>query len=317
MNQSSSNLHTIPDWPEVTRRKSSVVSSDLSGPEADSDNRQSSVLLAALLVAGAMHVAIIFGVTFEDIRDRYIPPSLDVILVNQPQETEPEIAHFLSEHSQAGGGTSTSRERPTAPVSGTETELDTGEAPRLVEAGSPTETKTVEHKSITQIFSDQKIENREQQEQVNRVTEQKEAESLSKRMEIARLTAELARDMQELANRPKTLYVTASTKKSTAANYMMEWVRKVERVGNLNYPPIAYKISGALVLVVGVNQHGSITEIAVKRSSGNAELDEAAVNIVKLAEPFPPMSRALAQETDIIYITRTWQFTSDHALYSH
>ena len=98
---------------------------------------------------------------------------------------------------------------------------------------------------------------------------------------------------------------------------MLEWVKKVERVGNLNYPSIAYKVSGSLVLVVGINQHGGITEVAVKRSSGHAELDEAAVNIVKMAEPFAPMSSRLAQETDVIYITRTWQFSSEHSLYSY
>ena len=136
-------------------------------------------------------------------------------------------------------------------------------------------------------------------------------------MEIARLHAELAREMEEHASRPKTLYVTASTKKSTAADYMLDWVKKVERVGNLNYPAIAYKLSGSLVLVVGINQHGGITEVAVKRSSGNTELDNAAVHIVKMAAPFAPMSSRLARETDVIYITRTWQFSSEHALSSY
>ncbi len=311
MNQTLS----TPDWPTLTpREQSRVVRADT---DADSDPKPSTVLLAGIIVAGVLHLAIIFGVTFEDIRERYIPPSLDVILVNETNVSEPESAKFLAEHSQLGGGTSESPKRQTAPVSGTETNKNTGEAPKLVKASSPDETRTAANDSITQIFSDHQIADQHEQKQVNKVIEAKEAEALNTRMEIARLTAELDQELEEHASRPKTLYVTASTKESTAANYMLEWVKKVERVGNLNYPSIAYKVSGSLVLVVGINQHGGITEIAVKRSSGITELDDAAVNIVKLAEPFAPMSNRLARETDVIYITRTWQFSSEHSLYSY
>ena len=286
-------------------------------PETDARHKQSSVLLMAVTVAAAMHLTIIFGVTFEDIKEQYIPRSLDVILVNQPNDSEPESANFLAEHSRSGGGSSEAKKRQTAPVSGSEPQKNTGEAPKLIEASSPRETQTVAVDSITQIFSEQKIDDKEPSEQINQVTDTKEAEALNKRMEIARLHAELAREMEEHASRPKTLYVTASTKKSTAADYMLDWVKKVERVGNLNYPAIAYKLSGSLVLVVGINQHGGITEVAVKRSSGNTELDNAAVHIVKMAAPFAPMSSRLARETDVIYITRTWQFSSEHALSSY
>lgn len=305
----------MPDWPTVTPRRQNHFSRTESG--TDTEQKQSAVLLIGLIIAGALHLAIIFGVTFEDIRERYIPPSLDVILVHQPNENEPDSTRFLAEHSQSGGGTSETPKRQTAPVSGPEKIKDAGEAPRLVEASSPEETQSRANDSITQIFSEQKISEREQQEQVNQVTEAREAKALNTRLEIARLRAELAQEMEDHASRPKTLYVTASTKKSVAANYMLDWVKKVERVGNLNYPSIAYKVNGSLVLVVGINQHGGITEVAVKHSSGNAELDEAAVNIVKMAEPFAPMSSRLARETDVIYITRTWQFSGQHSLYTY
>lgn len=269
----------------------------------------------ALLVAVSLHLLIIFGVTFEDIRDHYIPPALEVILVNHHNDTEPELASYLSQHSQTGGGDSATLKRQTAPVAGSE--KNTGVAPRPVTESSPKETQKAATESITQIFSQQKIVEQEQQEQVNKITQSSADRKLKTRMEIARLTSELARELEEQANRPKTMYVTASTKKSSAANYMLEWVKKVERVGNLNYPSIAHKISGSLVMVAGVNQHGGITEIAVKRSSGHQQLDDAAVNIVKMAAPYPPMSGNLAKETDIIYITRTWQFTSDRSLSSY
>ena len=109
----------------------------------------------------------------------------------------------------------------------------------------------------------------------------------------------------------------ASTKKATAAKYMMDWVQKVERVGNLNMPLQSRRANGSLVMVVGLNNHGNITDIAIKQSSGKKLLDDAAVNIVKMAAPYDPMSAALAKETDIIYITRTWQFNGKDPLTSH
>jgi len=280
------------------------------------DRNRASILPIAIGMAGVLHLAIIFGVTFDDIRDRYIPPALEVILVSQQNDSEPDSANFLSQHAQTGGGSTAATKRQTAPVAGSMPEKETGKAAKAIPATSPRETQIATTEAITQIFSEQKIRDQDQQEQANRTTQAKQDDVLQTRMEIARLTSELAREMEEQASRPKTLYVTASTKKSIAANYMLEWVKKVERVGNLNYPSIAYQLSGALVLVVGINQHGGITEIAVKRSSGNQKLDDAAVNIVKLASPFVPMSERLARETDVLYITRTWQFTKDRALSS-
>jgi protein TonB len=43
-------------------------------------------------------------------------------------------------------------------------------------------------------------------------------------------------------------------------------------------------------------------------SSGEPVLDQAAENIVRLAEPFPPFSKALLAKTDVLEIVRTWQF---------
>ena len=39
-------------------------------------------------------------------------------------------------------------------------------------------------------------------------------------------------------------------------------------------------------------------------------LDDAATNIVRLAAPFDPLGSELSEETDILYIVRTWEFGS-------
>jgi len=52
----------------------------------------------------------------------------------------------------------------------------------------------------------------------------------------------------------------------------------------------------------------------VLRSSGFDVLDQAAIRIVKLAAPFSPFPPDIRSETDILDITRTWQFLSTNRL---
>jgi protein TonB len=95
---------------------------------------------------------------------------------------------------------------------------------------------------------------------------------------------------------------------------MEAWRAKVERVGNLNYPEAARrkKLSGNLILDVALNNDGSINQITVRRSSGHKVLDDAAIRIVELASPYSPFPDHIREETDILHITRTWQFLNDH-----
>ena len=56
--------------------------------------------------------------------------------------------------------------------------------------------------------------------------------------------------------------------------------------------------------------------IRLTRSSGHALLDDAAIRIVRLAAPYAPFPKEIREETDILEITRTWQFLSTNRLFS-
>ena len=101
-----------------------------------------------------------------------------------------------------------------------------------------------------------------------------------------------------------------SKQKYKAAAYEKAWQAKVERLGNLNYPNEARrkKLSGSLILSVGLNDDGSIYNIKVRHSSGHKVLDDAAVQIVRLAAPFAPFPDGLKEQADVLVITRTWKF---------
>ena len=110
---------------------------------------------------------------------------------------------------------------------------------------------------------------------------------------------------------PRRHTVSAETTDPVYAGYVEEWRRRVEIIGNLYYPQdLALKgISGDLLLDAAIDKEGKIKSVRILRTSGNSVLDNAAINIVKLASPFSPLPKKIIEETDILHITRTWKFS--------
>ncbi|MEE4376679.1 MAG: energy transducer TonB [Candidatus Competibacteraceae bacterium] len=92
--------------------------------------------------------------------------------------------------------------------------------------------------------------------------------------------------------------------------YEESWVRKVEQVGNLNFPEEARRrnLTAGPILEVAVLADGSVDSIRILRSSGHVSLDEAAKQIVSLAAPYPAFPPELRRQYDILYIKRQWKF---------
>ncbi|MDX1653781.1 MAG: TonB family protein [Candidatus Competibacteraceae bacterium] len=94
--------------------------------------------------------------------------------------------------------------------------------------------------------------------------------------------------------------------------YRENWVRKVQRVGELNFPPEASRLDLSRgpgpTLAVVVRADGTLQSVRVHRSSGYPALDEAAVRIVRLAAPYAPFPPELRHHYDILSITRRWIF---------
>ena len=98
--------------------------------------------------------------------------------------------------------------------------------------------------------------------------------------------------------------------------YFHSWRRKIEKIGNLNYPQAAtqQKIYGSLRLMVTILPDGSLHEIRLLESSGHQTLDAAAIRIVRLAAPFAPFPKKLRETTDLLEIVRTWRFQKNGAV---
>jgi protein TonB len=96
---------------------------------------------------------------------------------------------------------------------------------------------------------------------------------------------------------------------------MHSYVARIERIGNLNYPDEARRrnLSGRVMLNVAVRRDGSVESIEVQQSSGIPVLDAAAIQSVRLAEPFPPLPPTRDNE-DVLNITRTWDWLPSGSL---
>ena len=146
-----------------------------------------------------------------------------------------------------------------------------------------------------------------------------EAEARTRRaLAMAALEAEIERDLRAYAERPRRKWISASTREHKFAAYMDAWRRKVEQVGNLNYPEEAERrgLAGDLLLDVAIRPDGTVEEITLRRSSGEHVLDDAAVRIVEIAAPFGAFPEDIAEDVDILHIERTWIFHSGGATMS-
>ena len=131
---------------------------------------------------------------------------------------------------------------------------------------------------------------------------------LTERSQGARQTLTLAPTVRSEQLRERVL--TANTRQTLFADYLITWKEKVERVGTLNFPDAARRLGleGSPVLEVAIASDGSLQSIRVIESSGQPALDEAAERILRLASPFDPFPRDLRNSYDVLRFSYEWRF---------
>jgi len=273
--------------------------------DAASADRFGVTLLFSLIA----HAIIALGITFELEKPAPMLPSLDVILLQSATGEKPQKADFLAQANNQGGGESDKANRPTQALSSPIPKNTPGIAPKPMESGAPRPSPPTPAELLTQKHAAFSVNTQQETPEVPNIPAPTEREVLERNLEMARLAAEIQRESEQYAKRPKRKYISANTKEYTYAAYMNAWVARVERIGNLNYPDEARReqLHGQLLLTVGLHKDGRIKSIDVIRSSGHKILDDAATRIVELAAPFAPLPEG-DDNADELYITRTWQF---------
>jgi protein TonB len=271
---------------------------------------------ATLLFSLLLHGVVILGITFDAEKPKPSVPTLDVTLVDVANQEAPDKADFLAQANNAGGGDKDKAARPSEPVSGPLPTPVRGVTPEPKEAQAPAPQERTPQQLLTSsgetaFAVDTTKQQTEHQEHPLPISD----EEVQRKLEMARLSAEVREQSQAYAKRPKKKFISSNTREYVYAAYMKGWVGRVERVGNLNYPDEARRqgLYGELVLTVGLNKDGTIKSMDVIKSSGHKLLDDAAQRIVRLAAPFPMLPDDKTK-VDELYITRTWQFLPGNVL---
>ena len=288
-------------------------------PEVSPADRLSFTMFLAM----ALHAALILGVTFTYVTSQPSTHTMEVTLAQQRSENKPDKADFLAQFNQVGSGTLEDKALMTTTTEARfqDTEVrETSEVTPQASAAKPAEEKT---RVITTSAAspNQASVDTDLSPQTLPETEFETHRTLRARaLEIASLEARLDRQRQVYAKRPRIKRLTSmSTASSADAFYLNSWRRKIETVGNLNYPSQArqQKIYGSLRLMVAVLPDGTLKDVELLESSGHRVLDDAAIRIVRLASPFAPFPDELRQTTDVLEIIRTWQFRKNSSLRSY
>ncbi len=265
-----------------------------------------------LVCAVAVHALVFFGINF-GVSLNPVPrlaDTLDVVLVQWRSEEEPEEADYLAQASQRGGGETTERTRPSEPVSGQIPTPQQGQdiQETLQEVPAP----EVDLREIVAVEADSAAARSQNAVEQPELEQPNATQLMQQSMDIASLQPEVSPRRQWKSKIPRREFISANTKQYEFASYMSAWVSKVERIGNMNYPRDLRqrKLHGDLILTVGINQNGSVESIEVRRSSGIAEIDRAAINIVQMAAPYAPLPDNISDHVDVLHITRTWRFES-------
>jgi len=255
-----------------------------------------------LMIAALIHLALILGVGFTYVKPEKISQTLEITLAPFKSDTKPKDADFLAQENQQGSGTLDKKAVPKtteiAPYQDTQINKVTPPpaAKPVVKQEAPKTAVATKAQATQKTVAKRDEVKPEEQKKAAPTFDSTELNS-----EIASLEAELADEQQAYAKRPKIHRLSAaSTMRDKGAWYKEDWRKKIERIGNLNYPDEARR----------KQIYGSL------RMMGQPLLDQSAQKIVRLAAPFAPFSGDLA-DIDRLEIIRTWKFAKGDKLSSN
>lgn len=271
----------------------------------------------ALLASAAVH-GVLLSTQFVQIDPRlFEDPNLpmEVVLVNAKTVDSPLNPDALAQVNLAGGGNTDEDRRLKSPLPAS-SKTETGNEEAALKA-RVAELEQQAKALLTQLQPDAQMQTPSRTAPPTPAQPAVDASQLNvQAREMAQLQARISQQWDEYQKRPKRAFVGANVREYAFARYVEDWVTKVERVGNVNYPEAARRqgLYGSLKLTVSVYADGRIEKIEIDRSSGSKILDAAAVRIVELAAPYARFPDDMRKKADILSITRTWTFTRSDQL---
>jgi len=266
-----------------------------------------------IFLSACLHIMLIAGVGFSYLEETNSAPAIEITLAQYRSDVRPDEADFIAQENQIGSGTLDEAAAPSTPfVAAFHDDIIQQVDPVQQQPAPNRQTEPNDLAILSVQEADQAIEQQLENEAPETdapLSENATPEELS--LAIASLQAQLDSQQQAYARRPRKYTISsASTQQRHDALYLDSWRRRIEAVGNLNYPQQAreQQIYGSLRMLVALRPTGTVQEIRILQSSGQRVLDEAAIEIVRLAAPFEPFPEELRGSVDILEIIRTWRF---------
>lgn len=266
-------------------------------------------LTVTLFLAGLFHLIVILGITFAPPdTDHGEVPTLEVLLTSStlPESAANERASYLAERTQQGAGdprTAHTRQ----PRAGTGAEDVPGDSRGGAEQPFADDARGGEPELLSARDAEPRFTAAGELQQPS-------LPSLPQELVAGVLSPFAGQDdaaeLELKGAARRELLVTPSTRQSEVATYLDAWKRRIEQVGTLNFPNEARRrnLSGNPVIEVVLAANGALVRAGVQRSSGHAELDRAALEILKLAAPFEAFPAVLAERHDVLRFAYEWQF---------
>lgn len=279
-------------------------------PEAPSERDMRIAL--AIMASMAIH-GVLLSFHFTQVNPRHFEDQtqpIDVVLVNSKTRQTPLKPDVLAQADLAGGGNVDEDRRAKSPLPAS---LEEQAAQTQAMEQKVKQLEQQAKQLMTQLSSKSTVDD-PKQPRLNAPVDS--AELMQQASEAAKLEAQISRQWDEYQLRPRREFVGANAKSYVFARYVEDWVTKVERIGNDNYPEAArrQRIYGSLQMTVSIFANGKVEKIEIDRSSGSKILDQAAIQVVEMSAPFAAFSREMREKADILSISRTWTFTRSDQL---
>jgi periplasmic protein TonB len=269
-------------------------------------------LFVMLFLAALAHGLLILGLTFNSsLGDKGGAPGLEVLLVSDevPEADRNDSATYLAQRTQLGSGNTQDAVAPRNRASSVPIPQQDGVAdgnalaPKGDVAGTDEERvlTTTGWSSHVQYLADEGSTGKSNDRPL--LLDQEASEQPGP--EDDQGPAELRGPKRD------ELWTTPDTKAAELAPYLDAWRHKVEHIGTIHFPAAA-RAAGPKsnpVIEVGILADGSLDKAEIRRSSGSNELDNAALQTLKLAAPFDPFPPDLARQHRVLRFVYEWQWT--------
>ncbi|HEU4852259.1 MAG TPA: TonB family protein [Telluria sp.] len=279
------------------------------------DSRPLAIAVTVSVLAHAVLLAVRF-VPPDAFRFQPVDPGLEVILVNAKHKNAPLKAEALAQANLEGGGNADAG-RSKSPLPDMRRH-ETGESVKatqrrmaeLLEMQQTLMTRLQQSKLMARPLTDKDKPDPKRTGQ----------DVLESDRQMAAMAAEIAERIEYENKRPIKTMITPSTRGVGYAMYYKTMQKRIEDVGTLNFPQKGgRKLYGELVMYIPVFQDGSIYKkegIRIEKSSGNKDLDKAAMDIVRRSAPFGkfPSNMLSSSKNDLWVVITRFTFTRDEKL---